>query len=58
MYEKYEETHYQRAYGIEMVSRLLAKAGLVLEAVYDAFTMESPGADSERVYFIAREQGK
>ena len=58
LYEKYEETHYQRAYEIEMVSRLLAKAGLVLEAVYDAFTMESPGADSERVYFIAREQGK
>ncbi|MDO4323779.1 MAG: class I SAM-dependent methyltransferase [Lachnospiraceae bacterium] len=58
LYEKYEETHYQRAYALEEVRRMLAEAGLLLEAVYDAFTMEAPKPDSERVYFVAREQGK
>ncbi len=27
-------------------------------AEYDAFTREAPKSDSERLYFIAREQGK
>jgi SAM-dependent methyltransferase len=55
LYEKYEETHYQRAYELETVRRLLAQAGLSLEAVYDAFTQEAPSPESERVYFVARE---
>ena len=55
LYEKYEETHFQRAYGIGEVSEAIARAGLRLEAVYDAFTRESPRQDSERVYFVARE---
>ncbi len=58
LFRKYEETHYQRAYEPETVKRLLGQAGLKLEAVYDAFTLEAPGEKSERVYFIAREQGK
>ena len=55
LYEKYEETHYQKAYELEEVCRMLEEAGLRLEAVYDAFTMEDPKPDSERVYFVARE---
>lgn len=55
LYEKYEETHYQRAYSLDTVCQLLAQAGLKLEAVYDAFTMEAPGKRSERVYIVARE---
>ena len=58
LFRRYEETHYQRAYELETVKKLLCKAGLKLEAVYDAFTYESPTGESERVYFIAREQGK
>ena len=58
LYEKYEETHYQRAYPVDTVRRLLAQAGLKLEAVYDAFTEEEPDEKSERVCFVAREQGK
>lgn len=57
-YVKYEETHYQRAYDLETVKRALQAGGLKLEAVYDAFTRELPGTDSERIYIIAREQGK
>lgn len=58
LYEKYEETHYQRAYEMDEVCRMLEMAGLKLEAVYDAFTENRPDAKSERVYFVAREQGK
>lgn len=55
LYEKYEETHYQRAYDLETVCDLICQAGLKLEAVYDAFTLDEPKADSERVYIVARE---
>ncbi|MCC8104169.1 MAG: class I SAM-dependent methyltransferase [Clostridiales bacterium] len=57
-YERYEEVHYQKAYTIDCVRELLQKAGLHLEAVYDAFTLEQPRPESERVYFVAREEQK
>lgn len=57
-FRKYEETHYQRAYGIEEVKRAIAESGMELAAVYDAFTKHEPGSESERVYFVARERGK
>ncbi|MCI9531436.1 MAG: class I SAM-dependent methyltransferase [Lachnospiraceae bacterium] len=58
LYRKYEETHFQRAYGIGQVKSLLEQAGMEFIAVYDAFTHNPPKEDSERVYFIARERGK
>lgn len=57
-YRKYEETHYQRAYELNRIEELLDRAGMKLEAVYEAFTRNAPGPESERVYFVAREQGK
>jgi uncharacterized LabA/DUF88 family protein len=57
-YQKYTETHYQKAYHIEEILQMLEEAGMEFVAVYDAFTKEAPKADSERVYFIAREKGK
>lgn len=58
LYERYEETHYQRAYEIGQVCALLEQAGLKPEAVYTAFTLEAPGPESDRVYFVARETAK
>ena len=58
LYRKYEETHYQRAFELDTIKKLLKRAGMKLEAVYGAFTMEEPGDECERVYFVAREQGK
>lgn len=58
MYRKYEETHYQKAYELETVMRLIKEAGLEFVAAYDAFTREKPKEDSERIYIIARESGK
>ena len=57
-YGKYEETHYQRAYELETVKKAIAKGGMELVAIYDAFTHEAPTEESERVYVIARERGK
>lgn len=54
-YRKYEETHYQRAYEIEKIKELIENSGLEWVACYEAFGEQAPGADSERVYIIARE---
>ena len=58
LYRKYQETHYQKAYRLSEVKEALRAAGMELLAVYDAFTREPAREDSERVYVIAREQGK
>ena len=58
MYRKYEETHFQSAFDLSRVKELIREAGMELIAVYDAFTRKLPSPDSERVYFVAREQGK
>lgn len=58
LYRKYEETHYQRVYDLDVVKRLLKEAGMEFVAAYDAFTKEPVKADSERIYIIARESGK
>lgn len=57
-YHKYEELHYQRAYELNHVIALLEKAGLTFITVFDAFTKNPPSKDSERVYVVARENGK
>lgn len=56
LYERFVETHYQKAYSIERVKELIIKAGLEFIAVYDAFTHNEPNELSERVYFIAKEK--
>lgn len=58
LYRKYEETHFQRAYEVETVQRLLEEAGMEFVAAYDAFTHDGIREDSERIYMIAREKGK
>ena len=57
-YDRYEEIHYQKAYDLEEIRSLIEQAGLRWEGAYDAFTMNPVREDSERIYIIAREQGK
>ena len=40
-YRRFEEVHYQRAYDLKTIGRLLADAGMELTAAYDAFTNRS-----------------
>lgn len=54
-YRKYEETHFQRGYSLERIKELVEAAGLEWVACYQAFTMEAPKEDSERVCILARE---
>lgn len=55
-YKRFEELHYEKSYSIDTIKKLLAKAGLKLLNVYDAFTFNEPKKNSERVYFIAQKQ--
>ncbi|MBR3645786.1 MAG: class I SAM-dependent methyltransferase [Lachnospiraceae bacterium] len=57
-YDKFSETHYQKAYTMDEVKSALAEAGLEFVAGFDAFTHNPIREDSERVYIIARESGK
>ena len=41
---------------IEKVKALIEEAGLEFVAAFDAFTMDVPKSDSERIYYIAREK--
>ena len=58
LYEKCEEVHYQKAYQEETVRRLLQEAGMKLLEVHEAYTDNAPADTSERLTFIAMEQGK
>jgi len=58
LYRKYEEMHYQRAYELEEIRRLIEEAGMEFITAYDAFTRNAPRPDSERIYVVAREKGK
>lgn len=58
MYRKFEEIHYQKAYTLEEMIRLVKASGLEFVAAYDAFTKNAPDEKSERIYIVARENGK
>ena len=53
IYQRYQETHFQRGYTVEEMKMLLEKAGMRFFAAYDAFTRDAPKAESERIYIIA-----
>ncbi len=56
LFRKYEETHYQKAYELDTVKRLIEEADLKFVTAYDAFTREPVNRDSERMYIIARKE--
>ena len=58
LYKRFEECHYEKSYSIETIKTLLKKSNLELLNVYDAYTFESPKADSERIFFVAKEISK
>ena len=58
LYRKFEETHYQRAYGLDQIQQAISDGGMEFVAAYDACTRNPVQQDSERIYVIAREKGK
>ena len=55
-YEKYKETHIQRAYTVEEVKEAVQDAGMELLAVLDAETLGKPDDKTKRVYYITKEK--
>ena len=53
-YQRFDETHVERAYPAEAIAGLLAGAGLVVEGCYDCFTFQPIAERTQRVAWVAR----
>lgn len=58
LFERFYETHHQKAYSLTEMIDLLTKSGLEYVTAYDAFTTNPPDSTSERIYIIARNGDK
>lgn len=58
LFKRFTETHFQRGYSAEQMKALVERAGMKILELRDADTGEAVTAVSERVYIVAREQGK
>lgn len=55
LYERFSETHMQRAYSVEEVKKAIFSAGMELVCILDADTLSEPSDTSQRLYYILRE---
>lgn len=55
LYEKFEETHYQRGYTLKEMKEMLQEAGLLFVKAWDSDTHGEVQPESERVYVMAKE---
>ena len=58
LFEKFEETHFQRGYTLDEMKDFIEKSGLKFICAIDADTHDKPGKTSERIYIVAGENGK
>lgn len=58
IFRRFTETHYQRGYTPQQMVKLIEQAGMKLVEMKDADTGEAVTEESQRVYIVAREQGK
>ena len=58
LYRKTEEYHCQRAYSTEEVKNLLQASGMKFLGAWDGYTRDPVSANTERVLYMAQEQGK
>lgn len=54
LYERIEEAHYQRAYGVEQLREMLADSGLTMIECFDENMKKQPSESSERIYVVAK----
>lgn len=57
-FRRFTENHLQRGYTPETMCRLVEEAGMRVIRLLDADTLQDITEESERVYVLAREQGK
>ena len=58
IFRKTEEVHLEKAYPPETVIRLLEEAGMRFEGMYDSYTDRAATEKSQRIVYLARENGK
>ena len=58
LYKRFVEYHYQRGYTLDEMKSFIKTAGLVFVNAYDADGFGEPTDKSERIFVVAREQGK
>ena len=56
-YERFNETHVQRAHAADDLCETLEACGFTVQGVYDAFTRNASSAANERIQFAARRNG-
>lgn len=57
-YARFSETHYERAYALDEISKLISACWLKFAGVFDADTLKEPTEVSKRVYIVCvREDG-
>lgn len=57
-YRRFDEQHSERAYEIDEIKMLIESSGMKLLKVYNSLSFDNPKKNSERVFFVAQEQGK
>ena len=57
-YSRFDEVHTERAYSVAELTTMLEQAGLKVEGVFHDLTFQKPRENSQRLFFVAREQGK
>lgn len=55
LFKRFQETHVQRGYTLEQMTRLVKQAGMEVVFAMDADTHEEVTAESERIYILAKE---
>ncbi|KXG43151.1 class I SAM-dependent DNA methyltransferase [Tepidibacillus decaturensis] len=55
-YEKFQETHIQQTYSMEMVKQGLEETGFELEEVFGDFQLQPVQENTERIFYVARKQ--
>lgn len=58
LFRRFQETHLQRGYTLVQMVEIVKESGLLFVEAIDADTHKEPTATSERIYIVAREQGK
>ena len=54
LYERIEEAHYQRAYDVDLLQKLLEENGLTIVECFDEDMKRQPDFNSERIYVVAK----
>jgi len=55
-YLRFDETHIQRAYEEEEISKLLSGTGFDLLGIYGELTFNSPKLEEEKIFFVAKKK--